>query len=523
MEGKTPGGTAVSAAEMRYTLSLAMPAKDMVRLKQLDLLRGGKFAPHRINATYYDTPELALRKRDLALAVRQEGRRLVETLEGLEPAGNANAERPVWQAPLSRATPSLAPLAEVDGVGDLAGRRLTPLFTCRLRRNRIVIEPEGAAIALSFDEGTIRTRDGRTLPISEIELELEQGNPQAVFALATALNAAARMRVEFRSKAARGHALVAQTGESRTPVTERFGEIELGRRMPAEEAFAVILKRCLTHMLANDRAAIAGNEEGVHQMRVALRRMRVVLNQFKSLLPDDQQQWAAGEVKWLAASLGKARNWDVFAALVSRVREAFPADKDLTALSRAVGRERRAAYAAMRRTLSTRRYTEFSLRLMGWIETRSWRRPGALDASIRQTAVVGRLADTVLEKRYKQAKKGARAFGRLGPAGRHRFRIALKKLRYAADSFASIYPRPAVRRYVKRLQALQDDLGLLNDIATSERLVRFLSQQRSQSLMRGGALVRGWCGRTAADIEPGLDKRVRRLRRAKPFWRRPAR
>jgi len=521
MNAKNPGG-AVSAAEMRYALSFAVPAKDLARLKQLDLLRGGKLAPHRISTTYYDTPELALKARAMALAVRQEGRSVVETLEALEPSSSDNGERPVWQAPLNRATPDLAPLAEVDGIGDLAGQRLKKLFTCRVRRDRIVIEPDGAAIALSFDEGTIRTADGRKIPVSEIELELEQGNPQAVFALANALNATARLRVELRSMAARGYDLAARSVHDKAPLTERFGQVELRRRMPAEDAFAVLLKRCHAHLLANDRAALAGDEEGVHQMRVALRRMRVVLRQFKSLLPPEQLAWAVGEVKWLAASLGKARNWDVFAELVGRVGKAFPADEDLKALARAMAREKRAAYAAMRRALATRRYTEFSLRLMGWIETRSWRRSGALDASIRQTAVVGKLADAVLEKRYKQAKKGAKAFDRLGTPGRHRFRIALKKLRYAADSFSSIYRSADVRRYIKRLQALQDDLGELNDIATSERLIRGLTQRRSARMARGAALVRGWCGRVASEIEPRLGKRIRQLRRAKPFWPRPA-
>lgn len=521
-ENKAPA-PAVTAAEMRYALALAVAPEDAARLKRSGLLRGGQLSQRRITSTYYDTRKNELQRRTLALSVRREGRRVLETLEAMPGSAAASGERPMWQTPLTRPVPDLKPLAKVDGIGKLEDEPLKPVFTCRLRRSRAVLEPDGAAVALSFDEGEIRTRGGRKLPVSEIELELQQGTPRAVFTLANALAVEAPVRVEMRSKAARGYALAKRAEPRDASATTRFGAVDLHRGMAAEDALAVILRRCLAHLLANEPAARAGKEEGVHQMRVALRRLRVALQLFRSMLPETERGWASGEVKWLASALGRARNWDVVNGLIRRVRAGMADDRDLAILARATERERRRAYDALGGVLATRRYMQFTLGLMGWIETRAWRRPGALETSILQVSVVGKLADEVLERRYRKARSRTRNFGRLGAVGRHRLRIALKKIRYAAESFASIYADKAVHRYVKHVETLQDGLGQLNDIASSERLLRNLVQQRpSQALIRADALVRGWCAHVALECEPALKKGLKRLKKAEPFWRRPA-
>lgn len=521
-ENKAPA-PAVTAAEMRYALALVVAPEDAARLKRSGVLRGGQLSQRRITSTYYDTHKNELQRRTLALSVQREGRRVLETLEAMPGFAAANGERPMWQTPLTRPVPDLKLLAKVDGIGKLEDEPLRPVFTCRLRRSRTVLEPDGAAVALSFDEGEIRTRGGRKLPVSEIELELQQGTPRAVFALANALADEAPVRVEMRSKAVRGYALAKRAEPRDASAATRFGAVDLHRGMAAEDALAVILRRCLAHLLANEAAARAGKEEGVHQMRVALRRLRVALQLFRSMLPEVERSWVSGEVKWLASALGRARNWDVVNGLIRRVRTGMVDDRDLAALGHATERERRRAYDALRDVLATRRYTQFTLGLMGWIETRAWRRPGALETSILQVSIVGKLADEVLERRYRKARGRARNFDRLGTVGRHRLRIALKKIRYAAESFASIYANKAVHRYVKHVETLQDGLGQLNDIASSERLLRNLVQRRpSQALIRADALVRGWCAHVALECEPALKKGLKRLKKAEPFWRRPA-
>ena len=97
------------------------------------------------------------------------------------------------------------------------------------------------------------------------------------------------------------------------------------------------MRNCLSHTVLNEAAALKGEDpEGIHQMRVALRRLRSALGLFRDLMPADQYEFLASEVKWLAGELGNARNWDVFLAdLLAPVEEALERDKPTEALHRA--------------------------------------------------------------------------------------------------------------------------------------------------------------------------------------------
>ncbi len=525
MDGEAPENTAVSAAEMRYAIGFSVAPEDLARLKKLPLLAGLAAAKSAENRTYYDTPKRDLGQVGLGLSIRKDGLRAIETLEPLDAMGAGGFEQPVWRVKLPRPAPDLAPLEDVDGLKDVSQDKLKPVFTCRLNRSRVALQrDENASIGLSFDSGFIRARDGRKLAVSEIEIELESGGPQALFDLARTLNENASLRLQMGSKAARGYAFAAVTPGKHGWVTERFGSIELDRDMSAEDALAIVLRCSLRHMLANDRAALAGHAEGVHQMRVALRRLRVAFTLFKGLIPEEQRAWAVGEIKWLAAALGPGRNWDVFSEIVARVRKTFHEDLDLADLAKSIAAQQRGAYRGLRTALASRRYGEFALNLAVWIETRAWRRQSPFETSVLQVSPVGSLADSLLEKRYRAVRKRARKFDQLDAEGRHTLRIVVKKMRYAADVFESIYAKKRVRRYVERLEDLQDDLGLLNDIATAETLARDLPlpKGKEEALSRAAALVTGWCGHTVTVRVPKLGKRLKRLRQAEPFWHRPA-
>ncbi|HEX7969753.1 MAG TPA: CHAD domain-containing protein, partial [Stellaceae bacterium] len=292
--------------------------------------------------------------------------------------------------------------------------------------------------------------------------------------------------------------------------------------MPAEDALAAIVRRSLEHMLANDPAALAGDAEGVHQMRVALRRLRATLGLFKTLIPDAQRAQATAEMKWLADALGAARNWDIFAVLAAPVQQALPEDGDLAALLRAVEEKRRAAYAAMREVMTSARYTDMVLRLMEWVEMRGWRQQQVSETSVLLLSPVGDLADGLVEKRYRKARKLAKRFAALDAAGRHELRIALKKLRYGADSFEPMYPAKAAARMAKRVSGLQGDLGLLNDVTTAQELMGDLpaATEAGEDLRRGATIMQGWLARMVAENERRLSREVARFLEAKPFWKR---
>lgn len=509
-------------------LKFAVAPEALPRLRRLALFAGTLPVRRSITSIYYDTPDLTLKRRAVALRIRKEGRVYCQTVKTGYVGDRIVDEGRRWQATVPHAVPDLSAPELRDWLGDLDSAGLQPVFATRIRRTTRRLQPAPDTIVeVSFNRGLVATPGGSEVTISEIDLDLRQGDAQALFDVARLLSQAADLRIEPRSLAARGYALIARP-EGEAVAIQHHGRIDLDRALPVEDALASMSRRSLTHLLVNDPAARRGDPEGVHQMRVALRRLRVTLNLFKALIPPEQLTWATGEVKWLSEALGAARNWDVFAELVVPVEQAFEADPDLKRLSRTIAEARAAAQATIAAVLASPRYAQLTLELTAWIETRAWRRQSVSETSVRLLSPLGDLADQLLERRYRAARKHAKRFAQLDAEGRHRLRIVLKKMRYTADAFARIYDGKAVARYVKCLAALQDDLGALNDIATVDKLMAGLPAPAPEEscdgegdVRRGAALVRGWSHHAAIRHCTALDRELSAFRKAKPFWQRP--
>ena len=503
---------------LEIELKFALPPAELRRLQRHPLLAGNPGKRRLLASTYFDTPELALRERALSLRIRRNGRGYVQTLKASAPGAAAAVERGEWQVALTRPAPDLSPPELREQVGDLDGGALQPVFVSRIWRSSRLLRPDpGTVIELSCDRGEIETPAGASRPVCELELELKQGEVQALFDLARTLNRSLPLRLETQSKAARGYALL--LGDD-IDAARRQARLALRPDLPVAAALDAIVEHCLYHMLANDRAALGGDIEGVHQMRVALRRLRATLKLFKAMLPEEQRARAMGEIKWLSGTLGTARNWDVFAEHLAAVAQAFPKSAEAAALVEATAARQRLAHEAARDTLSSSRYTDFALQMLSSLEAHRVHR--AHGTAPLLAAPIGGLADSLLDRRYRKARKLAKRFDNLDAEQRHGFRIALKELRYAMDSLAGVYESKSVRRQVRRLAALQDDLGLLNDVETMTGLLGELAPPEGEARLRqGAAMVTGWYGRVAAEREAALGRRVARFLKAKPFWTRP--
>jgi hypothetical protein len=122
-------------------------------------------------------------------------------------------------------------------------------------------------------------------------------------------------------------------------------------------------------------AQVQGNEDGVsddtdpeyvHQMRVGMRRLRLVVRLFRGVAPCPEPLTA--ELKWLATELGQARDWEVFAGstLPAIERVAPPAELELLRVraNETARRHRAAAADAVR----SARYTRLLLDLARWLQ-----------------------------------------------------------------------------------------------------------------------------------------------------------
>jgi inorganic triphosphatase YgiF len=481
----------------------------------------------RLESIYYDTEDQRLRARGLAFRVRKDGRRYCQTLKSNDAEGLA-AYRGEWQNPLRSSEPDLALMpaggrAALGGVIDVGDLR--PVFATRVQRTVRRIETADQAgascvIEAALDLGSIEA-NGARLPIAEVELELLEGSPEALYAVALELQRVAPLRVETRSKSARGYELAAGT----PPAWHKAEPPALEGDATVDQAMRAILRNCLQQWCANQAAALEGNDpEGVHQMRVALRRLRSAFSAFGRLFDPGQRARLSEEAKAILSSLGPARDWDVFLGeLLAPVSAARPDDAGLVRLAEAAQAERSKGYAQARAAIGSPSYTRYLLQLGRWIEAGGWR----AQATERGTAWLDRpiveFAAHLLGKRQRKALKLGRQFAQLSADERHRLRIALKKLRYATEFFQSLYPKKDTKSYLGALKDLQDSLGHLNDVAVAERLIGALVSEADGSaagngIRRGGGLVLGWHARGVADLEPAVMRAWEEFAEREPFW-----
>jgi triphosphatase len=504
---------------LELELKLAVAADDLPEARAALLVMAGRPRPSRstLATTYYDTEDDALRQRELVLRVRRKGRQFIQTVKAYDVTPENPLARGEWEDPVKGAAPDLAAPESGSRVRALiAADALRPLFTTIVERQAFMLSPrQGTEIEVAIDRGEIRAPDGTSEPIHEVELELKHGDTVVLWDVALRLLEIVPCRIETRSKGERGYRLV----RGAQPPVAHAHPLALDRKMTLDAALQEAGRRLIAMLLRNEAAALEIVPEGVHQMRVAVRRLRAVLAAARRMLPEEHYRWANGELKWLGRELAPARNWDVFAeSLLAPVSGVLGSARELTRLSAAAQRRRAGAYEHARETILSQRYTAALMRLARWFEARGWRDQPVSEDSARLMAPLGKVAPGLLARLHRKALKRARHFATLTPSERHRLRIALKKLRYATEFLESLYDKGKVARYAKRLKPLQDDLGRANDVRSAQALVAELATGDDGAVERAGGVVLGWHTRGIAKAEKRTRRHVRRFRRSAPFW-----
>jgi len=469
-----------------------------------------------LKSIYYDTPKRTLWKNGLTLRVRQSGARFVQTVKAQR--SDDPLKRGEWEASVPSLAPDLslaAPLlpealrTTVDALG------LQPVFAADVHRRARLLDLPSGTIEIAFDSGVI-TAGERTEQVSEIELELKSGSPAVIYEVALRLAEHGPVRPSIRSKSARGFDLAADL----PPRAEKPCKVRLVPAVSLDEAFAIILRSSLHHLLQALPAATDGrNPEGVHQLRVALRRLRASFYLMRPVGGSNTLDGLAAEARWLAQTLSTARDLDVFITeTLPEIAEACPTIAGFDTLRELAENERGLAYRKLRHALTERRSAMFVLGLGAWIETRGWRRDVSSDTLGQLAAPALDFAGHVLAERHQKVLKRGRHFKKLPPERRHQLRLALKKLRYSVDFLLPLYgQQKSVHKYARKLAGLQEQLGQYNDMAVTATVLADLGATSTDAATAAAAIT-GWQAHAMVGVEQPLRKSWRQFTRAATPW-----
>ena len=199
---------------METELKLSLSAQDLPRLLAHPLLAGAGSTQRLLN-TYFDTPDLALQQRRMAVRERLAGEQWLLTVKTAGQSRNGLSRRLEWEAPTAPGALQFDTLVDDTALAaELMAMKpnLSALFCTDFERQRWVICHAGAQIEVALDQGRIHL-PGTDLSESLLELELEllSGAEEALMALADALRQTpqgpVRLTPSDASKAQRGMAL----------------------------------------------------------------------------------------------------------------------------------------------------------------------------------------------------------------------------------------------------------------------------------------------------------------------------
>ncbi len=481
-------------------LKLSLPKSCIKHLQHLPLLKTlGISQPikQKLYTIYYDTPDLALKRQNCALRLRQMGKNWVQTIKTEGSVASGLHERNEWEVSVPRNQLDFAQLGDPRMIKLLSDsglrKQLQQIFITKFTRHTHILQmDEGSQIELCLDHGKISI-DHTKESFTEIELELKSGKPVQLFRLALMLVQILPfpLRLKNISKAERGYMLY--TGHQNPPI--KALPVELKADMDLTTAFTLIVQNCLDQLTRNEYGTLTSSDiEYLHQMRIALRRLRTAFDVFVTVIPNEGS--LIQDLKWLTRHLNPARDWDVFVTeQLPKIQNNFVEHTGIAALIKTCEILRKKHNKAARNSIKSKRYTELILQLNLCLEE-AFKYPGQ-SQTLKKAATKMALIDftkSLLTNRHQQIIDTVKEVEEFDATSLHSLRISIKKQRYTVEFFQALFTPVEIRKYIHSLSGLQDTLGAINDSINTEKLLKEIPISKTKTLVSREAtgIILGW-------------------------------
>ena len=394
-------------------------------------------------------------------------------------------------------------LALLQQLGD--GAVLAPIYRTDIRRLHRRVRHGGALIELAYDRGLIIAGESR-VRVDEIEFELIRGPSAALVDLAERWSRRFGLWWDVRTKSERGYRLA--LGIDQTPAVKALPS-SLPKGSGPEAALAQMLGTALSQALPNAAEIASGTAtpEHLHQLRVALRRLRTALRVFAAWAPDAAGSLAL-EADWREpfGLLGAARDTDVIAqtllpALAAAGAPALPPSPPSFGVS---------ADDVVRGVS----FNSLLLRTLALCAATPSASAAPVDPADPAEAANKSNARAAVQPLWRQVRRAAPAFAQTSMEDQHRLRKRIKRLRYALESVQPLLKRKPGGAFLRALRRALGALGELNDLQVADALYRQRALAEPQAWFAVGYL--------AARRQAALDASVAALARLtdlKLVWR----
>ncbi|MEO3472094.1 CHAD domain-containing protein [Roseomonas sp. CAU 1739] len=487
------------------TLEFELPAEAAGRLGRLPAvaaLRQGRARGAAVSLMWFDTVDGRLAAAGLAVEAPSRGPRLL--LRTLPKATET------WHP--CRPPSVLRLLAADETPQEADGDALAALAAFAGRQQSMRLDTPQGAVQAVLVEGRLRSLAAEC-PAARLSLT---GPLPAVLAAARAIAAELPLLPPLAALAEEGRALA--SGQARR--AHRLGAPDTAAATTAEDAFLAAAGH-LVEVVRQQSARIRHDAppEPVHQTRVALRRLRSVFRVFRAATDCAVLRAIDVQMRDVLTVLGPARDWDVFlGGIIREIERAFPEEKRIAALRRAAEAQRREAYGAVLAMLGGASWRLLMIDATAMLLARPWREAAEPPRLAMLATPVAEFGRAVMDRRWHRMRRAGGDFEGLDAEALHELRLDGKRMRYAAEVFAPVFGAKAGRRFLRRVAALQEGLGLANDAAVARGLAARLAKTGDGGRAWAVGVVEGWSeARVAATRGDALDA-WRRLHGKDRFW-----
>ncbi len=343
-------------------------------------------------------------------------------------------------------------------------RALMPVAPFRETRTEIRVLDDLQKTTVRLIEHTIEPELPDTPTLRLVALRPIRGYPKATRALTRALteHGAEKATAHWRDD------LIRACGKTPGGYSNKI-TVQLTPNMPAAEATKHLLKAILSGIIINQPYIAQDiDTEFLHDFRVSVRRTRAALSQIKAVFPDDDVAAFKRDFSFLGKLTNTLRDLDVYLLAADSYREMLPPHMHpaIEPLFNHLRAQRTDALATVVATLNGERYPQIIER---------W--DAFLNAPIDPTPAnallpIETLAKTRIHRQYRKiVKMGNHLLKHPNDAELHELRLVAKKLRYLLEFFASLFPPKDMKRLIKQLKILQDNLGEFNDVCVQEEFL----------------------------------------------------
>jgi len=498
-----------------FEMKLLFPDNKLQNIEKFIVSKGGIRRQH-LQAIYIDTPDFLLTHSGIAFRLRKEGRQWIQTLkvstsnplERLEHnvvLSTVGSEIPQWDIGLHQA----------DDVGHLLRKRLSKLKTEDLQasywtdiwRRKAVVRTRQGLVEYALDLGFIQANQptGATKTIvQELEIELKEGHPSNVLLHAQNMIKRHRAYIDTQSKSERGY-LLARNLQASPPV--RAKSVPLKKIHGDRAVINLLVHSCLSQVLPNQsvlNSESVNPSEYVHQLRVGLRRIKVLLKYLA------RHEIFIGEegleiFKKTFNALGQYRDSDYLTGTLNPIL-----------LSLGGPEIKLGSIQDLPNPSHITRNTEFQLLL---IELMSLGIPPIAEAiesagAKESQVAIKKTAVKLLNNAFRFVADRVPRFAVLEDEEIHTLRKKMKFIRYSLEFFRDYCDKNQYRQLFKSISSTLDHFGLFNDICVSITRIEGLTED-DQTLL----FALGWLKAERQRVRSLCEKSVRKLIQNELAWK----